>query len=358
MLSFSQFCLPNGIIFSRQSQVDSFPLSYPGCILIEGDLHIEGDDIVNIDSLYPIIAAKGNFLITYNPYLANLKGLLSLRTIEGSLSIIQNPKLKSLHGLTSLESVQGDFLIHDNDGLIDLNGADRFQVALGDLLISGNDSLVHPLGLKLDSIKGTLILEENAILQDLRGFDSLTFIGGDLLIMNNSKLGSLSGIDSFNSLGDHLEIIDNEVLENIDALAGLKNGAWNYLIIENSSLLSHCNITSICNYLAAGGDASIGNNDAGCNSIEEVEMACTVDVKNPSEDAGIIIYPNPTSQSIEIFGVRNSNFSCTLHNIHGQFIHQWNKNESQLDLYGIETGVYVLTIKWKDRLANKQVIKY
>jgi len=355
---FSQFCLPNGIIFSRQSQLDSFPLSYPGCILIEGDLHIEGDDIVNINGLYPIVAIKGNLLITYNQNLDNLEGLHSLRTIEGSLSIIQNSKLKSLNGLTSLESVKQDFLIHDNDGLIDLSGANKFHIAKGDLLISQNDNLVHPVGLKVDSILATLYLDENAIMQDLNGLDSLTYIGGDLLIQNNASLTDLSGIHSLLYVGDHLELVNNAALENIDAFDHSLNTPWELLIIENCPQLSDCAVMSICNHLAADGNSIITSNASGCNSFDEVLVGCTVDLKDPKDETVIFVYPNPTSGSIEIFGIRHSGYSCKLHTIHGQFIRQWNSTVNSIDLKDNPPGIYILTIEWYDHVINKQVIRY
>ena len=35
-----QTCLPDGITFVRQSQIDSFPFNYPGCTIIEGDADV------------------------------------------------------------------------------------------------------------------------------------------------------------------------------------------------------------------------------------------------------------------------------------------------------------------------------
>jgi len=45
-------CLPDGITFTTQSQIDSSQINYPGCTEIEGDVKILGDNIVNLDSLY------------------------------------------------------------------------------------------------------------------------------------------------------------------------------------------------------------------------------------------------------------------------------------------------------------------
>jgi len=45
----SQGCLPEGITFTTQAQIDSFPINYPGCTEIEGDVGIVGDDIYNLN---------------------------------------------------------------------------------------------------------------------------------------------------------------------------------------------------------------------------------------------------------------------------------------------------------------------
>ncbi len=357
LTGFSQFCLPNGIIFSRQSQVDSFPLSYPGCILIEGDLHIEGDDILDIDSLYPIEAIKGNLRITYNPYLSGLVGFHSLRTIEKALSIIQNPKLKSLHGLTSLETVKEDFLINDNDYMTDLGGANNFHIVKGDLLISQNDSLVHPAGLRVDSIMGTLYLDENANMLDLVGLDSLTFIGGDLLIQNNSSLSNLSGINHLLYVGDHIELVNNSVLENISAVDQVQNTPWELLRIENCPGLSNCAIQSICNHLTADGNAIIVNNATGCNAVDEVKLACTAAIQNPLDKNEIVVYPNPTLGTFEIKNLHTNNFQCLLLKSDGRIIHSWNPGQASIDVSNLAPGLYVLKINGRDFTAVKVIVK-
>src|SRR5688572_31338651 len=58
---FSQSCLPEGVKFSRQSQVDSFRILYPGCTVIDGDVSIFlNSNFLNIDSLNHFQNIKGN----------------------------------------------------------------------------------------------------------------------------------------------------------------------------------------------------------------------------------------------------------------------------------------------------------
>ena len=45
---FSQSCLPQGISFTSQAQIDSFPINYPGCTEIEGPVTISGSNIKNL----------------------------------------------------------------------------------------------------------------------------------------------------------------------------------------------------------------------------------------------------------------------------------------------------------------------
>jgi len=59
--SFSQPCLPSGITFSTQEQIDNFQTNYPNCTEIEGDVIIEGNDITNLDGL-SVLTAIGGFL--------------------------------------------------------------------------------------------------------------------------------------------------------------------------------------------------------------------------------------------------------------------------------------------------------
>ncbi|MCD4665334.1 MAG: hypothetical protein K8R68_08680, partial [Bacteroidales bacterium] len=47
----AQPCLPEGITFITQAQIDSFQINYPDCTEIEGDVEISGNDITNLNGL-------------------------------------------------------------------------------------------------------------------------------------------------------------------------------------------------------------------------------------------------------------------------------------------------------------------
>jgi hypothetical protein len=59
----AQGCLPNGIYFTSQSQIDAFPADYPGCTQILGEVVI-GINITHLDSLSKIESIGGVLSIT------------------------------------------------------------------------------------------------------------------------------------------------------------------------------------------------------------------------------------------------------------------------------------------------------
>ncbi len=101
----AQSCLPDGITFSRQSQVDSFPILFPGCITIEGEVVISGEDIINLSGLSEVIAMESNLLINGNTSLTSLAGLENLSSVGDGLVILDNDRLASLSGFDNLRSV-------------------------------------------------------------------------------------------------------------------------------------------------------------------------------------------------------------------------------------------------------------
>lgn len=105
----SQSCLPEGITFSTQAQIDSFQINYPGCTEIEGD---------------PVIGGMGGNSIT------NLNGLSVLNTVGGEFEIDANWALTSLTGLESLTSIGGNLRVYGNDVLVSLQGLENL-VSIG-----------------------------------------------------------------------------------------------------------------------------------------------------------------------------------------------------------------------------------
>ena len=225
---FSQSCLPEGIIFSSQADIDNFQSNYPGCTSIEGSVEIN------------------------SYYIHNLNGLSVLDSVLGDLRIISSYILVDLSDLENLQYIGGNLIISDADYLENLEGLENITSIDGELSVTGNYRLTSMAGLNnLGEIGGNLNIGENRLLPDFSGLELLDTIGGAITIRDNWMLSSLSGMD------------------NISA------GSITDLTISGNSQLSSCEVQSICNYLASpNGIVEIYDNSPGCNSPGEIANAC------------------------------------------------------------------------------------
>ena len=103
-----QSCLPEGIIFSSQAQIDSFQTIYPGCAKIDGNVIISGPDIINLNELNSLDSIGGDLNINSNDVLVDLAGLEGLTFISEDLRIYSNPELLVLTGLDNLNFIGSD----------------------------------------------------------------------------------------------------------------------------------------------------------------------------------------------------------------------------------------------------------
>jgi len=115
----AQGCLPDGIIFGYQVEIDNFQLNYPGCTEIEGDVTIWGEDVVNLDGLNVLNAFGGSLKIgigsiLYGTSQINLSGLENVTFINGDFVIEVNLDLISLTGIENIAYIGGNLSIYYN----------------------------------------------------------------------------------------------------------------------------------------------------------------------------------------------------------------------------------------------------
>ncbi|MEE4255405.1 MAG: T9SS type A sorting domain-containing protein [Bacteroidales bacterium] len=261
----SQSCLPEGIIFTTQSQIDSFPIIYPGCTYIEGFVEITGDSIDNLFGLEQIDSIGGDLSFGENEIMSALNGLEGLHKVGGGLYIYQNEKLEGLSELQNLSSVNTLFVL-ENDQLQDFNGLQKIST-LDRLIVAYNPSLKSVLGLdSLGIVSRVFSINDNDSLENLGGISEITFVGesfnisdnailselackincdtihGNFAIVNNPMLISINGINGITTIEGSFRIQNNHSLESISALLKLrKAGEWindGAIISGNSSLSS------------------------------------------------------------------------------------------------------------------------
>lgn len=208
----SQSCLPNGITFSTQEQIDNFQFNFPGCTEIEGNVTIEGEFIENLNGLDILTTIGGDLQIALNPILTDITGLINLSTISGDLKILSNDLLESLEGLNNLSYIGGDLRV-------------------GEYYYYYNRTVV----------------------KSLEPLSSLTAIGGSLSIIQCDSLTYLDGLENITSNSiTQLNIYNNEILSSCD-------------------VQSVCDFLS-----NPSGEINIYNNADGCNNPPQIADDCGI----------------------------------------------------------------------------------
>jgi len=245
-----------------------------GLTSIGGRLWIYRNAMTNLTGLDDVISIGGDLSITGNVVLTSLAGLDNVISIGGDLSIDDNPVLTSLTGLEGLTSIGGILFISGNS-LTSLMGLVNLDSIGGDLIIFYNYALTSLTGLEgLTSIPGNLVISINNSLTSLAGLENATSVG-NLEIKYNNALTSLEGLYGLTSISGHLDIRYNPVLVSLTGLDNIDAGSLTDLYISNNTLLSTCEVQSICDYLAnPNGTVNIYNNAIGCNNPPEVANAC------------------------------------------------------------------------------------
>ena len=316
-------CLPQGITFTTQSQIDSFPINHPNCTQIEGSVIIWSNGIINLNGLNSITAIGGNLDISHCHALTTMTGFDNLTYVAGDVDILNCTALTSLSGLENLTSMGGQLAIDSCTLLTNLTGIENLTTIGGGLTIGRCYLLTSLTGLnKLTSIDGNLVIVWNNVLTNLIGLDSLTHVGNQLWIFNNDDLTSLSGLDN----------IDESSISEL----------WIY---DNPSL-SNCAVQSICDYLAnPNGTIAITNNAQGCYNQQQIENACaTIGVESLAPVPSLTIYPNPVLTTITIENTTKG--IITIYTIGGQQLLQQTITEpsTSIDVSGWKSGVYLVKV--------------
>jgi hypothetical protein len=336
-------CLPEGITFTTQEQINNFQLDYPGCTSIEGDLFIFGNEIFSLSGLNVIANVHGTLNITGNDSLNDFSGLENMTYIGESLFVDDIDRISDLNGLNNLAFIGSGLLIDNNDSLLNLEGLENLSFIDGPLYISstayssyGNPMLISFSGLNnLDSINGIFRVCKSSVLEDFTGLENLSEINGEVHIHENEGLISLSGLDSIKA----------------NSIYGLQ--------IYDNPLLSDCAIESICEYITyPSGMVLIKENASGCNWYDEVEDACPLDVPNHLSPSNINIYPNPVQNYLFISGqAMNEIKEIIIYNSIGELVLQIEGATQYMDVSNLQKGIYLVEVNVdKTKIRTKLII--
>jgi hypothetical protein len=204
---------------------------------------------------------------------------------------------------------------------------------------------------------------QNEKLTSLQGLENLSTIGGDLVIFGNDELVDISHLFNLTSIGAELYVDWNITLPNLYGLENIELNSIESIVIKKNSVLSVCEVQSICDYLAApSGSILIENNAPGCNSPEEVIEACealsiekdTFNIRNSKFK--IHIYPNPAKGIFTIAG--STNFAkVSVFNAFGVEVYREEQAlPAVIDLTEQPKGVYLIRVEIKEAAFTKKVI--
>jgi hypothetical protein len=291
ILSAAQGCLPEGITFETQAQIENFPYDYPGCTVIEGDVTIcdsSPSDITNLKGLSIVTSIGGDLVIYLNDSLESLKGLNALSAVGGDFYlgyydwctgyIIGNPSLTSLKELAQLNFIGGELHIMGNSALTSLAGLVNLDSIGGGIYIHNNmnltDCAVQSICDYLRSPNGIVEIYDNSSgcsnqSQVASGCGG-TFPG---LPYGNYYFFSQDEIDNFpvifpgcNELGgtvtiSGLDITNLNGFDQVTSIGGaLQIGQYHYFSGEGNPLLT--DLTGLENLTYIGGDLWINMNNS------------------------------------------------------------------------------------------------
>jgi len=83
----SQSCLPDGITFNTQAEIDNFQTNHPNCTEIEGNVMIDGPNITNLNGLNVLTSIGGYLAIWSTNNMISLAGLDNVTSIAVGLDI-------------------------------------------------------------------------------------------------------------------------------------------------------------------------------------------------------------------------------------------------------------------------------
>ncbi|MBU1010675.1 MAG: hypothetical protein KKD74_11110 [Bacteroidetes bacterium] len=309
-------CLPEGIFFETQAQIDSFTQEFPGCKHILGGVFIQGADINNLGGLHQIESVGTELQITQCPLLTGLQGLNNLAHIGQSDA--------PLYGL----------YISDNQSLINLDGLQRLAKVDGVVSIAGNPEL-----------------------SELTGLNSLDSIGDFLIIFNNQKLSNLNALSALKTIGGFLIIDNNQAITTLTGLDQLDGRSILQLKLKSNILLTHCAINSICTFLEGGGLSEIAGNASGCNSRSEIETECLSNIAGQGENELKPIFYLDDNKQIQPEASIPPGAAVILTSTYGRVIHQWISAAQPIVLADdLPAGVYVLIVATDKRIYKQLML--
>lgn len=332
-------CPPWNITFSLQTSIDNFPLDYPGCNAISGNLTIQSNNITNLNGLSPITNITGSLRFNNADMLSDISGLSNLTMVGLDVRITNCGLITSLTGLTSLTSVGGDFNISNNPNLTSLQGITSLSSVGGNFILNSNASLTQLQNSQNTvTVSGNITLNSNDELIDLTGLENIQNTGGSLVISNNLLLANLSGLTGLNSILN-LDVFTNANLQDFTGLSGLTTINGNVTINNNPSLLHFNGLENLTNIV---GSLSITSNSSlinllGLDDLHTIGQSLNISGNSSLENLAGLTGLQSVGSFLQIGGnpmLQSLTALTNLTNVNGQLL--LSQNNSLVSLSGLD----------------------
>ena len=301
--SCSTDCPSGDLVFSTQSEINSFALAYPSCTHIFGNVIIEGgSNITNLNALANLTNISGNLTIQNNTTLTNINGLISLISIGGNVTISQNSALENVNGLNFVTSIGGSLTVSNNSQLTSILGLQNVDPgSISGLQIQNNPALavcnlpnlctylLNPSSTHPRTITGNAAacINETAMM----GSCSLTCPVGDIVFLNQAQIDNfIMAYPECTEISGSLTIQGNGI-SNLNGLANITSISGNLVINQASNLL---NLDGLSALESVGG--SMGIAQSGIQHLNGLSSLTTI-------GGALVLQANP--QLNDITGLEN-----------------------------------------------------
>ena len=308
-----------GLHWASQQEIDDFPINYPSCTEIIGDLIIQEESpgtILNLYKLSQLTSVKGDLIIGYSS-----KG---------------NTVLNSLEGLENMTSVGGSLFSYDpNDKLVNPTRGNNYTLFGEDLTYTirfqntGNDYardvvIRDTLDAKLDASTFKLLSSSHPaqLALSLEADQYLTFSFEDIFLPDSTfDFGGSQGYITY--------------------LISPKDGLSEKTEINNTASISFDSNPPIVT-----------------NTTQNIlvnELAAVHEIANIK----LHIFPNPVFDRVYIQAPQVLSGQIQLADYTGKLLSQQSfEGNTELDLSLLKTGIYLLTIQTGEGSATEKIVKF
>lgn len=246
--------------------------------------------------LQSCISAMTIFLIALLPHSLSAQGCLPLGITITSQSEIDNfatdypncnyvfkdviieesatGNITNLNGLSVLDSINGSLIIQNNSSLNDLTGLTQLEAIGGSFKLINNGSLSSISAMSnLSGSFATLEVSNNPELVNLSGIQGVTVIRENLTIMNNAKFSSFAGFTGLTTVGIDFMIKNCDALPHFGGISNLDSIGGKLTIVDNATLTSLAAMVKLSSGIL---DLNISNNPSltsigGLSKIKKVD---------------------------------------------------------------------------------------